>query len=490
VQYGGDAVVLGVYKGAALPEAASQADEALGGLLRRLQESGEITGRQSEVTIVHTQQKLPAPRVVVVGLGESSADGMWAVRRAMGAAARTLQDRGCRRLATTLHQQAPQGVRPGRAVRALVESAYVGIYKGGECKSEEAPGNLEEIAFLGLLGEESGAVADAVSAGRAAGQAANRARQLVNLPPNDVTPSRLTEYAVEMAKGTDLEVEILDAERMAALGMGALLAVAQGSQEPGRLIVLRHHGKTEGRPRVAFIGKGMTFDSGGISLKPSDKMETMKQDMAGAAAVLGAMGAVAELDLDLDVIGLVPAAENLPSGSAYRPGDVLRSLSGKTIEVISTDAEGRLLLADTLTYACQLGATHLIDIATLTGACIIALGHVASGVMGNDSALVDAVIDAAEGSGERTWRLPLYPEYRQQLDSEVADIKNVGGRAAGAITGGWFLREFVGDTAWVHIDIAGTAWVDKAEPDRVKGGTGAGTRTLIALAERLSGGLR
>jgi leucyl aminopeptidase len=213
----------------------------------------------------------------------------------------------------------------------------------------------------------------------------------------------------------------------------------------------------------------------------------MKQDMAGAAAVLAAMKAIAGLEIDLDVVGLIPAAENLPSGRAYRPGDVVRSLSGKTIEVVNTDAEGRLLLADALTYACQLGATHLVDVATLTGACVIALGHVASGVMGNDTALVEAVISAGQQAGERMWRLPLYPEYRRQLDSEVADIKNVGGRPAGAITGGWFLREFVGETSWAHVDIAGTAWAEKAEPSRVEGGTGAGTRTLIALAERLSG---
>jgi leucyl aminopeptidase len=405
----------------------------------------------------------------------------------MAAAARTLRDRGCRRVATTLHQQAPQGVRPEQAVRALVESSYEGLYRGGERKSEEQPGYLDEICFLGFGGDGPGATADAVRTGRAAGEAANRARRLVNLPPNEVTPSRLREEASEMAEGDGLEIESLDSARMEALGMGALLAVARGSEEPGYLIVLRHRGGREGGPRVAFIGKGMTFDSGGISLKPSDKMETMKQDMAGAAAVLAAMKAIAGLEIDLDVVGLIPAAENLPSGRAYRPGDVVRSLSGKTIEVVNTDAEGRLLLADALTYACQLGATHLVDVATLTGACVIALGHVASGVMGNDTALVEAVISAGQQAGERMWRLPLYPEYRRQLDSEVADIKNVGGRPAGAITGGWFLREFVGETSWAHVDIAGTAWAEKAEPSRVEGGTGAGTRTLIALAERLSG---
>jgi leucyl aminopeptidase len=252
------------------------------------------------------------------------------------------------------------------------------------------------------------------------------------------------------------------------------------------LIVVRHKKETGG-PHLAFVGKGLTFDSGGLSLKPSDKMTAMKQDMAGGAAVLAAMGAVTQLGLDVDVMGIIPATENLPSGRAYRPDDVLTALNGKTIEIVSTDAEGRLILADALAYACQLGATHIIDVATLTGACIIALGHAASGVMGSDTALVEAVIDAGERAGERMWRLPLFPEYRKQLDSEIADLKNVGGRAAGTITGGCFLREFVGETPWVHIDIAGTAFAEKSEPHRLAGATGAATRTLVALAERMAG---
>ncbi len=407
----------------------------------------------------------------------------------MGAAVRMLRDRGCRRVAIALHQQAPEGVRVERGVRAVIEAAYDGLYRGGECKSdEEAPGELAELCLLSLDEDEAGPVAEAVRVARAAGKATDYARRLVNLPANEMTPTRLAEEASEAAAGTDLEVEVLGPDRIAALGMNAFLAVARGSEEPARLILLRHRRGRESAPRVAFIGKGMTFDSGGISLKPGDKMETMKHDMAGAAAVLAAVRAVAELGLDLDVTGVIPAAENLPSGRAYRPGDVLRSLSGKTIEVISTDAEGRLMLADALTYACRLGATHLVDIATLTGACVIALGHVASAVMGNDNALAEAVIDAGESAGEHMWRLPLYPEYRRQLDSTIADLKNVGGRPAGAITGGWFLQSFVGDTAWVHIDVAGTAWAEKSEPHRVEGATGAGTRTLIALAERMSGG--
>ncbi|UCC67499.1 MAG: leucyl aminopeptidase, partial [Armatimonadota bacterium] len=350
------------------------------------------------------------------------------------------------------------------------------------------PQELDELSLLGVSEDDAEAVSEAARAGRVAGEATNYARRLVNLPPNEVTPSRLAEEAAAAGESTGLEVEVLGPDQLERLGMGAFLAVARGSEEPARLMVLRHRGK-EGGPRIAFIGKGLTFDSGGLSIKPAEKMETMKQDMAGAAAVLGALRAVGQLKLGVDVLGVIPAAENLPSGRAYRPGDIVKALNGKTIEIVSTDAEGRLLLADGLAYARQLGATHLIDVATLTGACIIALGHVAAGVMGNDSPFLEAVLDAGDRAGERMWRLPLFPEYRAQLDSKTADLKNVGGRPAGTITGAWFLREFVGDTAWAHMDIAGTAWSEKDEPHQVEGATGAGTRTLIALAERMAGGV-
>lgn len=488
LQYAGDAVVIAVHKGAPLTGVAAEVNAALDGLLDRLIESGEIRGKQSEMTVIHTFGKLPSPRVAVVGLGEPWRDPHFAIRRAAGAAARNLRNKGCRRVGMALHLQAPQAVRAEQAVRAVTEGTYTGLYRGEECKSErKLPDELETLALLGIAPDESDSVVAAGRTARISGEAANYARRLVNLPPNEMTPSRLAQEATEIAAATGIEVEILGPDRIDALGMGAFAAVARGSDEPARLIVLRHHRDTQG-PQVAYVGKGLTFDSGGLSLKPWDKMCSMKSDMAGGAAVLAAMRAVGEMQLDLDVIGIVPASENLPSGRAFRPDDVVKALNGKTIEIITTDAEGRLLLADALAYACELGATHIVDVATLTGACVIALGHVASGVMGNDTAFVEAVLDAGERAGERAWRLPLYPEYRSQLDSKVADLKNVGGRAAGAITGGWFLREFVGETAWVHIDIAGTSWSEKDEPHQIEGGTGAGTRTLIGLAERLSGG--
>jgi leucyl aminopeptidase len=370
----------------------------------------------------------------------------------------------------------------------VVEGAYVGLYRGEECKSERGlPDEFDELCLLGAADEDAEGVPSAALSGQVAGRATNYARRLVNLPANEITPSRLAQEALDIGAAAGLEVEVLDPEQIVALGMRGFAAVAQGSEEPARLIVLRHRGNESG-PRVAFIGKGITFDSGGISIKPSEKMEAMKGDMAGAAAVLAAMRAVGELKLDLDVMGVIPATENLPSGRAFKPGDVIKMMSGKTVEIISTDAEGRMILADALAYARQLGATHLIDLATLTGACIIALGHVATGVMGNDGELVQAVVEAGERSGEKMWRLPLFPEYRKQIESKIADLKNVGGRPAGTITAGWFLREFVGETSWAHLDIAGTAWSEKDEPYQIEGATGAGTRTLVALAERLAGG--
>jgi leucyl aminopeptidase len=447
----------------------------------------QIRGKQSEITILHTQAKLPARRVAVVGLGDGDDDPFLALRRAMAAAARSLRDRGCRRVATTLHLDAPEGARPERAVRTIVESAYSGLYRGEEHKTEpEQPDLLDEFTLLDIAEDQRAPAEAAARSARIAGEATSYARRLVNLPPNEITPARLADEASQIARQFDLALDVLGPDRIRELGMGCLAAVEQGSDERGRLIALRRAGPDTG-PKLALVGKGLTFDSGGLSLKPSDKMDTMKQDMAGAAAVLAAVRAAAELQLDLTIVGLLPAAENLPSGRSYKPGDVLTAHNGKTVEIANTDAEGRLILADALAYAVRLGATHIVDVATLTGACIVALGHIAAGIMGNDSSLVEALLDAGERAGERMWRLPLFPEYRRLLDSKIADIKNVGDRSAGAIVGGWFLREFVQDVPWAHIDIAGTAWNEKDQPHEVAGATGAATRTLIAFAERLAG---
>jgi len=301
-----------------------------------------------------------------------------------------------------------------------------------------------------------------------------------------MTPSKMAETAGGIAGRYGLDLTVLDADAAAELGFNAFLAVARGSQEPPKIILLKYTGDpAAGKNLLAFVGKGITFDSGGLSLKPSEGMQEMKDDMAGAAAVLAAMQAIAQLKPAVNILAVLPCTENLPSGYALKPGDVIDSLAGKTIEIISTDAEGRLILADAIAYARRLGATHIVDLATLTGACVVALGHVASAVMTNNRDWGRLILAAAEATGEKMWELPLFEEYKEQIKSDIADIKNTGGRPAGAITAGIFLAEFAGDTPWVHIDIAGTVSSDKEKDYNVKGATGVGVRTLIQLAANL-----
>ncbi|MGV3719372.1 MAG: leucyl aminopeptidase family protein, partial [Actinomycetota bacterium] len=330
-----------------------------------------------------------------------------------------------------------------------------------------------------------GASDDALAEGAARGRAKNLARELTNEPGNLLDPPELARRAAEMAREVGLACEVLDVAEMERLGMTAILAVTRGSETPARFIILRHQAR-EGGPQLALVGKAVTFDTGGISLKPVQDMGKMKGDMAGGAAVIGAMQAIAELKLPINVIGLVPASSNMPDGRAWMPGDVITAMSGKTIETITTDAEGRMLLADAVHYARDLGATHIVDIATLTGACGIALGSVASGLFSTDDALSEAVLAAGEAAGEHHWRLPLFPEYREQIRSEIADLKNSGGRPAGAITAAWFIREFVGDTPWVHLDIAGSSQYDKRKPWAPAGPTGTGVGTFINLARQMA----
>ncbi len=488
-QYQGDAVVVGVLQKSLLSGPAAEANAALQGQIGQLMDAGEIRGRGGEVTVLHTTGRLPAARVAVMGLGEVSQLDVFVLRRALGATVRQLRDKGCRRVGVALPTEAPLTLRADALVRAVIEAAYVGLYRSEECKTEVGlPSELDELTLLSLPESELGLARGVAEAARQAGEATNYARTLVNLPANEVTPARLAQEAAQIAAETGMTLRVLEVEELRQMGMGAIVGVGQGSVNTPKLIVLEHRKGRHERPLLAFIGKGITFDSGGISLKPPLDMHIMKSDMAGGAAVLAAMRTIARRELPINVLGLVPVAENLPSATASRPGDVVRTYSGKTVEIISTDAEGRMVLADALTYARELGATHMVDIATLTGACIIALGHVAAAALGADSELVEAVLEAGEQAGERLWRLPLFPEYKKQLDSTVADLKNVGGRPAGVITAALFLKEFAGDVSWVHLDIAGTAYSESSQPHEVEGGTGAGTRILVALAERFGGG--
>jgi leucyl aminopeptidase len=462
-------------------------DEALNGLLSRIVGRGDFSGRGGQAAVVYPEDPgFPAERVVLVGVGRRDDADPEALRRAMGAAVRKSEELGVRELTSALPEPSDDPNGDGRrdTARALVEGAVLAAWDYRELKAD--PGDddppvtrLSEVAILAPDPETADDIQAAVDVGRIVAEAENLARELASKPGNVATPTHLAEVAGAIAHEGGMEITVFDREAMREQGFGGILGVAAGTEEEPRFIVLEYHGGAEGDAPVALVGKGVTFDSGGISIKPSAKMEEMKYDMSGAAAVLGAMQAVARLRPRINVVALVPATENLPSGRATKPGDVLRMYSGKTVEVINTDAEGRLILADALAYAQRYSPSAMIDAATLTGAVVIGLGHHAVGLMGSDEDLVAEVQGAGERTGERCWALPLWNPYREQIESSVADIKNTGGRPAGSITAGCFLKEFVGDVPWAHLDVAGTAWKDEPAPYLRKGATGVPTRLFI-----------
>jgi leucyl aminopeptidase len=419
-----------------------------------------------------------ARRVALLGAGRRDALSTERLRQVTAALAVSARRRGVSRLALRLGDELPAAA----AVQAAVEGLVLGRYDGGVYKSENKGGPPASFQIVHAQGASDG-LRQAAARGRLLGEYGNRARALANEPSNILTPRVFADRAVALALEAGVAAEVLDEHAIEARGMGLLTGVARGSSEPPRVIVLRYD--PEGAPDgvlLGLVGKGITFDTGGISLKPNEGMERMKDDMAGGAAVICAMSAMARLGAPIRVLGVVPATENMPGGSAIKPGDVLRSASGKTVEVVNTDAEGRLVLADALWYAQSLGATHLLDVATLTGACIVALGRAASGLFGAPGWWVECVRDAAATAGERVWPLPLYDEYLDPLRSEIADLRNSGGRPAGAATAATFLKQFTGDLPWAHLDIAGTAWVEDATPCQPKGATGVAVRTLAEFA--------
>jgi leucyl aminopeptidase len=376
--------------------------------------------------------------------------------------------------------------RSAAAAQAIVEGMILANLDSDKYKTDKKPGN--EITAAALAGWEESSRADAdlgLARGRVIAESQNFARELGNEPSNRLTPRMLADRAAAMAREVGLAVEVLDENRIAELKMGALLSVAQGSVEPPRMIIITYTPEklNPSAPVLGLVGKAITFDTGGISIKPANDMEKMKYDMCGGAAMIGAMRAIATLKPSCKVIAVVPSSENMPGGRAQKPGDVQTSMSGKTIEVLNTDAEGRLILADGVTYARKLGATHLVDAATLTGAIVVALGAVNAGVFGTDQAFTDRVLASAKAAGEKMWPMPMDDEYREMMKGTISDLQNIsGGRYAGAITGAMFIREFAEDTPWVHLDIAGTAWLDDAKPWMAKGGTGTPVRTLVELA--------
>ncbi len=448
-------------------------DRAVGGLLSRAIRAGDFPGCGRARLFGYWTEADGPDRVLFLGVGPAESLGRDCVRDAAGTAVRMAEDLGLDAVSLTLSCLGAE-VTPAR-MQAAVEGLILASWRYGELRSGDTPKRVESARIVGCQPDASDRSAEL---GRALAVGENLARTLQARPGNVATPRHLAEQAELVAEEVGLECEILGPSQMRSEGMDALLSVSRGSDQEPRLIVLKHHGGTPGEAPLVLVGKGLTFDAGGISIKPAKGMEDMKYDMSGGAAVLGAMRAIGELGLPVNVTGVVPSSENLLNGSATKPGDVINSRAGKTIEVINTDAEGRLILADALHYACDWTPAAIVDCATLTGACVVALGHHRSAVLGSDEALVEELERAGERASQPIWRLPLDRAYREQLDSEVADLKNVGGRPGGTITAACFLAEFVGDTPWAHLDIAGTAYGKASKAYQRDGPTGNPCRLL------------
>lgn len=457
----------------------AELDKASGGWVRKLLSGGDFMGKTGEVMIQRTMGALPFGRLLFVGLGKKEKFSIEAWRAAASRVAQASRSIRVQEFALTLELPPGLTMEKEDLVRASIEGAVLGLYRFEGYKKEkpQEPDPAEMILMPG--GRVRGRLETIMGQTLSVCEAVKWVRDLVAQPANRLTPRLLAEQAVGMSKSVGLSCRVLDETEMRSLGMEGILGVASGSQEPPRLIVLEHGRGRKELPTVVLVGKGITFDSGGISLKPSEKMDRMKDDMAGGAAVMGTLQAAAKLGLPLHLVGIIPATENLPSGSAYKPGDVLVSMSGQSIEVTNTDAEGRVILADALTYGLRFKPKLIVDLATLTGACVVALGDQIAGVMGTDDRALEELRKASLATGEDIWPLPLKEEYEELIKSEVADVKNSGGREAGAIQGGLFLKKFVGDTPWVHLDIAGPVWTDKDRPYRPKGATGFGVRLLV-----------
>ncbi len=454
-------------------------DAASSGEVNRARARGEFKGKAYEVFSTPVAS-WKAARVMLIGAGAHKDATPDRFRRLASAAGLTARQRRLTRLALLFRPGT--AVPPQQAAQVIAEGAVLANFEGASYKTSDPPRVWLDAVEIGV-GESTAAIEQALERGRILGEASNMARELANEPGNSLTPRVFADRAVQVAKAAGLAVDVLDETRIGELKMGMLLGVARGSQEPPRVIVLRHEPKKAVNGIVlGLVGKGITFDTGGISIKPAENMDRMKDDMSGGAAVICAMTAIARLNAPVHVVAVIPMTENMPGGKAVKPGDVLTSAEGKTVEVLNTDAEGRLVLGDGMWYARQLGATHLVDVATLTGACVVALGKTTTGLFGTPDAWVEQVRLASDRAGDRSWPMPIFEDYKELFKSEIADFANTGGRAGGAITGAMFIKEFAGDLPWVHMDIAGTAWADDAKPYQPKGATGVGVRTLVELA--------
>ena len=484
------ALIVNLFEGVEQPGGATgTVDHALDGAISWLIREREIKGKKGEMTLIHTLGRITPARVLVAGLGKQDSFDRHVVREVIAEACRFLRRRGVARATTIAHGAGIGGMTGRESGQAIAEGASLGLYRFSNYMTSDESGK-DQFEELSIVERDPSKIADleaGVQQGSHTAEGVMLTRDMVNEPPNVMTPTRMAEIAQQMAEAQGLECTVLERHDMEELGMGAFLGVAQGSSQPPKLITLQYQGDPDNPANnLALLGKGITFDSGGLSLKTASGMEEMKRDMAGGASVIGALRVLAHLTPKVNITGIIGATENMPGGSAQRPGDIVRTMGGKTVEVLNTDAEGRLVLADLICYARHLGFSRLVDIATLTGAIVVALGNRVSGIMGNDQHLVDDVIAAGRAAGEPVWQLPLYDDYKEQIRSTVADVKNIGSRGAGSITAACFLGEFTQGTPWAHLDVAGTTYTDQVKGYLVKGATGIPVRTLVDLGVSLA----
>jgi leucyl aminopeptidase len=476
-QHKTDAAVVLLFENEKPGRVAERIDKALGRLISRLIKKGDFKPKKGAVHLLYPEGRIPAERLLLVGLGKRSEFTPDRLRLAAGKAASLLRSSGAQEITFIADGFRLDAEEIGQAV---AEGSVLGLYRFLKYKTNEVNDRKKDLRRMSLMTESAGAVnamRKGVKVGEIIAGSTVMVRDMVNSPPSDMTPVIIASKAKVIARQFGLRLQVLNKDRMRKLGMGALLGVASGSVQPPKFIIIEYR-KGGARPFIALVGKTITFDSGGISIKPAENMDRMKDDMSGGAAVLGAIRTAAALKLPLNIVGLLPVTENMPSGSAFKPGDVLRTMSGQTIEILSTDAEGRLILSDALTYACTYKPAVIVDIATLTGACGVALGTEATGMLGTDDRFKQKMRAAGEKTGERVWEMPLWEEYYEQIKSDIADMKNTGGRRGGVITAAALLSKFIQKYPWVHLDIAATAWTEQERPYTPKGATGIGVRLL------------
>ena len=490
VQQDVGAVVVNLFEGVTTPGGATGAvDKAMGGAISALIADGEIRGKRGELTLIHTLGSIAPKRVLVAGLGNAESFTLDSVRGVAAETARHLNGIGVESAATIVHGAGIAGLDDRASAQALAEGIVMGMYRFDKYKSNSSDSSLSAVTIVEFDESKLVALRKGAADGSVIGEAVNSCRDMANEPANNMTPSAMAERALEVAQSHGVDLEVKERAWMAEMGMGAMLGVAQGSEEPPKFIIMRYEGDPDDAANnIGLLGKGITFDSGGLDIKNAAGMLTMKGDMAGGASVISAMQAIAQLKPKINVTVIVPATENMPSGTAQRPGDVVRAMNGKTIEIDNTDAEGRLVLADAMSYARSIGLNRLVDVATLTGAMSVALGNQCMGAFGNDDDFTGQVVSAANTVGERAWPLPMFDEYKSQYSSDIADIRNTGGSGAGSITGALIIGEFNDGAPWVHLDIAGTARARGSKGATIKGATGVPVRTLVQLVCDLAGG--